>query len=105
MVCRSSLNGSKSISKTGDSFEITINASDEIKAKSVIVATGKSEKIECSPAKRGLKTKGGFIAPLATHLCLAEKTWRWQVAEIPGLIRLATCKYANNIYVIESMTR
>ena len=39
----------KAISKTGDIFEIAANISEEIKTKSMIIATGKkSEKIECS---------------------------------------------------------
>ena len=58
----------KSISKIGDIFEIVANISDEIKAKSVIIATGKNPRRLNVPGEKEFENREWFIAPLAMRL-------------------------------------
>ena len=48
----------KSISKTDDIFEIAVNISDEIKAKSIIIATGKNPRRLNVPGEKEFENRG-----------------------------------------------
>ena len=93
----------KAISKTGDIFEIATNISDEIKAKSVIIATGKNPRRLNVPGEKEFENKGVVYCSTCDAPLFGGKTVVVAGGGNSGLnSAYDLLKYANNIYVIES---
>ena len=93
----------KSISKTDDIFEIATNISDEIKAKSVIIATGKNPRRLNIPGEKEFENKGVVYCSTCDAPLFGGKDVAVAGSGNSGLnSAYDLLKYANNIYVIES---
>ena len=93
----------KAISKVGDIFEIATNISDEIKAKSVIIATGKNPRKLNVPGEKEFENKGVVYCSTCDAPFFGGKDVAVAGSGNSGLnSAYDLLKYANNIYVIES---
>mgnify|MGYP001560239340 CR=1 FL=1 len=93
----------KSISKIGDIFEIVANISDEIKAKSVIIATGKNPRRLNVPGEKEFENRGVVYCSTCDAPLFGGKTVVVAGGGNSGLnSAYDLLKYANNIYVMES---
>lgn len=93
----------KSISKTGDVFEIAANMPGEIKAKSVIIATGKNPRRLNVLGEKEFENKGVVYCSTCDAPLFGGKDVAVAGSGNSGLnSAFDLLKYANNIYVIES---
>ena len=93
----------KSILKNGDIFEIAANISDEIKAKSVIIATGKNPRRLNVPGEKEFENKGVVYCSTCDAPLFGGKDVAVAGSGNSGLnSAFDLLKYANNIYVLES---
>lgn len=93
----------KSISKTDDIFEIETNTPEEIKAKSVIIATGKNPRRLNAPGEKEFENKGVVYCSTCDAPLFGEKDVAVAGSGNSGLnSAFDLLKYANNIYVLES---
>lgn len=93
----------KSISKTGEIFEIATNISDEIKTKSVIIATGKNPRRLNIPGEKEFENKGVVYCSTCDAPLFGGKDVAVAGSGNSGLnSAFDLLKYANNIYVLES---
>lgn len=93
----------KSISKTEDIFEIATNASDEIKAKSVIIATGKNPRKLNIPGEKEFENRGVVYCSTCDAPLFGGKTVVVAGGGNSGLnSAFDLLKYAVKIYVMES---
>lgn len=93
----------KSISKTDDIFEIATNTPDEIKAKSVIIATGKNPRRLNAPGEKEFENKGVVYCSTCDAPLFGGKDVAVAGSGNSGLnSAFDLLKYANNIYVLES---
>ena len=93
----------KSISKTGDIFEIATNMPDEIKAKSVIIATGKNPRRLNVPGEKEFENKGVVYCSTCDAPLFGDKTVVVAGGGNSGLnSTFDLLKYAVKIYVLEA---
>ena len=93
----------KSISKTDDIFEIASNISDEIKTKSIIIATGKNPRRLNISGEKEFENKGVVYCSTCDAPLFGGKTVVVAGGGNSGLnSAYDLLKYANNIYVMES---
>ena len=93
----------KSISKTGDIFEIVANISDEIKAKSVIIATGKNPRRLNVPGEKEFENRGVVYCSTCDAPLFGGKTVIVAGGGNSGLnSAFDLLKYAVKIYVMEN---
>ena len=93
----------KSISKSGDIFEVTANTSEEIKAKSVIIATGKNPRRLNVPGEKEFENKGVVYCSTCDAPLFGGKDVAVAGSGNSGLnSAFDLLKYANNIYALES---
>ena len=96
----------KSISKIGDIFEISTNMPDEIKAKSVIIATGKNPRRLNVPGEKEFENKGVVYCSTCDAPLFGGKTVVVAGGGNSGLnSAFDLLKYAIKIYVMESDTK
>lgn len=93
----------KSISKTDDIFEIAANITDEIKTKSVIIATGKNPRRLNIPGEKEFENRGVVYCSTCDAPLFGGKTVVVAGGGNSGLnSAFDLLKYADRIYVIES---
>lgn len=93
----------KSISKSGDIFEIATNISDDIKAKSVIIATGKNPRRLNIPGEKEFENKGVVYCSTCDAPLFGGKTVVVAGGGNSGLnSAFDLLKYAVKIYVMEN---
>jgi len=93
----------KSISKTGDIFEISTNMTDGIKAKSVIIATGKNPRRLSVPGEKEFENKGVVYCSTCDAPLFGGKTVVVAGGGNSGLnSAFDLLKYAVKIYVMEA---
>ena len=93
----------KSISKIGDIFEISTNMPDEIKAKSVIIATGKNPRRLNVPGEKEFENKGVVYCSTCDAPLFGDKTVVVVGGGNSGLnSAFDLLKYAVKIFVLES---
>ena len=93
----------KSISKTGDVFEITTNTNDKIMTKSLIIATGKNPRRLNVPGEKEFENKGVVYCSTCDAPLFGGKDVAVAGSGNSGLnSAFDLLKYANNIYVLES---
>jgi len=93
----------KSISKIGDIFEISTNMPDEIKAKSVIIATGKNPRRLNVPGEKEFENKGVVYCSTCDAPLFGDKTVVVAGGGNSGLnSAFDLLKYAVKIYVMEA---
>lgn len=93
----------KSISKTNDIFEIAANITDEIKTKSVIIATGKNPRRLNIPGEKEFENRGVVYCSTCDAPLFGGKTVVVAGGGNSGLnSAFDLLKYADRIYVIES---
>lgn len=93
----------KSISKTNDIFEIAANITDEIKTKSVIIATGKNPRRLNIPGEKEFENRGVVYCSTCDAPLFGGKTVVVAGGGNSGLnSAFDLLKYAVQIYVIES---
>lgn len=91
----------KSISKTEDIFEITVNMSEKIMAKSVIIATGKKHKKLSIPGEKEFENKGVVYCSTCDAPLFGGKDVVVAGSGNSGLSSaFDLLKYANKIYII-----
>ena len=93
----------KAISKTGDIFEIAANISEEIKTKSVIIATGKNPRRLNVPGEKEFENKGVVYCSTCDAPLFGGKTVVVAGGGNSGLnSAFDLLKYAVKIYVMEN---
>ena len=93
----------KSISKTDDIFEIAVNISDEIKAKSIIIATGKNPRRLNVSGEKEFENKGVVYCSTCDAPLFGGKTVVVAGGGNSGLnSAFDLLKYAVKIYVMEN---
>lgn len=93
----------KSISKTNDIFEIAANITDEIKTKSVIIATGKNPRRLNVPGEKEFENRGVVYCSTCDAPLFGGKTVVVAGGGNSGLnSAFDLLKYAVQIYIIES---
>ena len=93
----------KSISKIGDIFEISTNMPDEIKAKSVIIATGKNPRRLNVPGEKEFENKGVVYCSTCDAPLFGDKTVVVAGGGNSGLnSAFDLLKYAVKIYIMEA---
>lgn len=93
----------KSISKTGEIFEVKTNMTEEIKARSVIIATGKNPRRLNAPGEKEFENKGVVYCSTCDAPLFGGKDVAVAGSGNSGLnSAFDLLKYANNIYVMES---
>src|SRR3989337_48829 len=94
----------KSISKTDGGFEISPNANDKTTAKSLIIATGKNPRRLSVPGEKEFENKGVVYCSTCDAPLFGGKTVVVAGGGNSGLnSAFDLLKYANNIYVLESL--